>query len=287
MFDNSGPSSRTAILLVVAAALLTSAALAPMAYEASGGPEGSVMVVSIGSSISASSVDEAVAHLRDARTNDSVEAVVLKVDSPGGSAAQSERLYMAVERTAARMPVVSSVQGMAASGGYYAVAPTDRIYSLPAAEVGSVGVIATAPADTPSSYIKSGPDKSAGRADQTRREVEELQAAFVGSVMKHRELNMTRTELEHAKTYIGMRAVENGLVDEIGTTADAVDYAASEAGLDSYDVVRRDATPSTGLLLLQENANGTVVLSADTDSPYRYYMTVGEPADEVVIYDAS
>ncbi|WP_284014655.1 hypothetical protein [Halobaculum litoreum] len=105
--------------------------------------------------------------------------------------------------------------------------------------------------------------------------------------MKHRELNMSRTELEHAKTYIGMRAVENGLVDEIGTTADAVDYAANEAGLDSYDVTRRDASPSMGLLLFEETANGTVVLAEPTDSPYRYYMTVGEPADEVVIYNAS
>ncbi|MFC7098849.1 S49 family peptidase [Halobaculum marinum] len=281
------PSSRTILLLVVVAALLTSAVLAPVAHQATSGPDGTVMVVSIGSSISGSSVDEAVAHLRDARTNDSIEAVVLSVDSPGGSAAQSERLYMAVERTAAVMPVVSSVQGMAASGGYYAVAPTDRIFTLPAAEVGSVGVIATSPPDTPSSYIKSGPDKASGRADQTRREVEELQSAFVESVLKHRDLNMSRTELEHAKTYIGIRAVENGLVDEVGTTADAVDYAANEAGLDSYDVTRRDASPSMGLLLFEETANGTVVLSESTDSPYRYYMTVGEPADEVVIYNAS
>lgn len=287
MPSQSGPSSRSILLVVVVAALLTSAVLAPMAYRSTSGPEGSVMVVSIGSSISGSSVDEAVAHLRDARTDDSIEAVVLNMDSPGGSAAQSERLYMAVERTAAEMPVVSSVQGMAASGGYYAVAPTDRIFTLPAAEVGSIGVIATAPQDVPASYIRSGPDKASGRTDQTRREVEELQSAFVESVLKHRDLNISRTELEHAKTYIGMRAVENGLADEIGTTADAVDYAASEAGLDSYDVVRREATPAQGTLLLEESPNGTVVLSESTDPPYRYYMIVGEPADEVVIYNAS
>lgn len=280
--------SRTSVyVLVVVAALLAGAALAPMAHQATSGPEGSVMVISISSSISGGSVDEAVANLRDARTNDSIRAVVLKVDSPGGSAAQSERLYMAVERTAKQMPVVSSVQGMAASGGYYAVAPTDRIFSLPAAEVGSVGVIATAPAGTPSSYIKSGPDKASGRTDQTRREVEELQAAFVESVLKHRDLNMTRTELEHAKTYIGMRGVENGLVDEIGTTADAVDYAAQQAGLEHYSVVRRDAAPSIGLLLMEETTNGTVVMAKQSESPYTYYMTVGEPADGVVIYNAS
>lgn len=290
MSRKRGPAGTPLRVLVVVAALLTSAVLAPVAYQATSGPDDAVMVVSVSGSITGTSVDEAVAHLRDARTNESVEAVVLQMDSSGGSAAHSERLYLAVERTAQQMPVVASVHQMAASGGYYGVVPSDRIFTLPAAEVGSVGVIATPPSGLPGSFIKSGPDKAGGQADQTRREVEELQASFVGSVLKHRDLNISRTELEHAKTYLGMRAVSNGLVDEVGTTADAVAYAADQAGLESYDVARRSVAPSTQSITLGGDAtvtNGTVVLSTRTDSPYSYYMIAGEPAGEVVIYRGS
>ena len=133
-------AATTGYALALAAAVLVSAVLAPVAYGAmQDSTDQSVAVVQLSGGISAYSVDQTIQDLREVRRNDSVGAVVLEVNSPGGGVAASERLYLAVQKTAEAKPVVASVQQMGASGGYMAMLPAERIYTLPSGIVMATG----------------------------------------------------------------------------------------------------------------------------------------------------
>ncbi|WP_251329254.1 S49 family peptidase [Haloplanus pelagicus] len=289
--DGSSLTRFQSYALVVAAAVLLSAVLAPVAYDRATEPDGSVAVITVEGFISSNSVSEVQEDLREARENESVEAVVLNVDSPGGGAAASEQLYLSVQRTAEVMPVVASVKSTGASGAYYAMLPTRDIYVTPASVVGSVGVRGAAPGPSLPGEIKSGPDKASATAEQRRAQIETLQRAFVGSVMKHRsdDLELTRTEVAHAKVYTGARAVENGMADDIGSTQDAIRQAANAAGLDDYEVYRKEPPRTGGLFLLSTQDGGTVVVEKSpvgydaVESP-TYLMVYGDvrTQDEVI-----
>ena len=282
-----------AYVVAVVAAIVVSAVLAPVAWDYGTQPDGNVAVVSISGFVSATSVDAVAEDLEEARENESIDAVVLEVDSPGGGAAASERLYMAVQRTAQEMPVVASVQSMGASGAYYGMLPAERIYVTPASMVGSVGVRGTIPAPASNTEIRSGPDKASGTMDQRRRQIETLQRAFVGTVMKQRgdDLDLSREEVAHAKVYTGARAVDNGMADRIGPLAEAVDAAASMAGLSDYGVVEKEQPQRRGIVLAS-NGNATVAVERGigyrgVDAP-RLLMVHGEVnLDGEVIANAS
>jgi len=293
--DNRGSSAiggRTGYVLVVIAAVLVSAVLVPVVWEETSGPDDAVAVVSIDRTITSSTVDALEEDLREARQNETVKAVVLKVDSPGGSAAASERLYLAVQRTVeADIPVVASVQATGASGAYYAMLPAERIYTMPSSMVGSVGVRATKPAPPYGNEIRTGPDKASGTMEQRREQVETLRRMFVGSVMKHRgdDLNISREEVSHAKVYVGPNAVENGMADRIGTQSDAIEYAADQAGLDSYAVVEKEPPTLGGIILLGTDSGQPVVVKkspvgydgVDAGTPLMVYGEV-QYQDEVI-----
>jgi len=289
--DGSGLTRVQSYALVVAAAVLLSAVLAPVAYDRATAPDGTVAVVSVEGFISSNSVTSVQEDLREARENESIDAVVLNVDSPGGSAAASEQLYLSVQRTAQVMPVVASVKSTGASGAYYAMLPARDIYVTPASIVGSVGVRGAAPGPSLPGEIKSGPDKASATADQRRAQIETLQRAFVGSVMKHRsdELSLSRTEVAHAKVYTGARAVDNGMADRIGSTTEAIERAASAAGLEDYDVVRKEPPRLGGLFLLSTEDGGAVVVEKSpagydaVDTP-TFLMVYGDvqTQDEVI-----
>jgi len=285
--DGSGLTRVQSYALVVAAAILLSAVLAPVAYDRTTAPDGRVAVISIEGYISSGTVSPVQEDLREARENESIDAVVLNVDSPGGSAAASEQLYLSVQRTAQEMPVVASVKSTGASGAYYAMLPADDIYVTPASIVGSVGVRGAAPGPSLPGEIKSGPDKASATADQRRAQIETLQRAFVGTVMKHRGdvLELSRTEVAHAKVYTGARAVDNGMADEIGSTPEAIRQAASAAGLEDYEVVRKEPPRTGGLILLQAQNGDTIVVEKSptgydaVDTP-TFLMVYGEVQTE-------
>jgi protease-4 len=181
------------------------------------------------------------------------------------------------------MPVVASVKSTGASGAYYAMLPARDIYVTPASIVGSVGVRGGAPGPSLPGEIKSGPDKASATADQRRAQIETLQRAFVGSVMKHRsdDLELSRTEVAHAKVYTGARAVDNGMADRVGSTPEAIEQAASAAGLEDYDVVRKEPPRLGGLLLLSTEDGNTVVVEKSPAG----YQTVDTPTFLMVYGD--
>jgi len=232
-------------VVLVVVAVLIGTVLAPVAWgvasQATQSQSPTVAVVSISGPITGSTASQVVEDLRETRQNSSVEAVVIKVNSPGGSASASEQLYMAVNRTAAEMPVVAAVSGVSASGSYYAIAPADDIYVTPASVVGSVGAFATvqSPSGARGEIIRSGPDKATQTREQIKNQLETIQRSFVGTIMTHRgdELNISRDQLAHAKVYTGAVGIQNGLADRIGDVNSAVDRAATMADLDSQYTV--------------------------------------------------
>ncbi|MFB6269476.1 MAG: S49 family peptidase [Halobacterium sp.] len=264
---------RVATLVLVVVGIVVGVALAPYAWSYASQPDGKVAVVEVHGSITGETASGIVENLREARQNDSIQAVVLDVDSPGGAASASEQLYLAVKRTAAEMPVVTSVTGTAASGSYYAAIPSRDIYVTPASVVGSIGVRATLPSEgVPAGEVVTGPDKGSGSTHEgVRKRVETLRRAFVGSVMAERgdRLSLTREEVSHAKVYSGVEGVQVGLADEIGGIDTAIAAAADDAGLQDYEVVRMDA-PQPSLLSQLGLSAEDAPESATTEQVFEY-----------------
>jgi protease-4 len=169
-----------------------------------------------------------------------VKAIVLVTNSPGGSAAASEQLYLTVSDVANDTPVVTSVDAVAASGAYYAAAPSDRIFVKPSSIVGSVGVLAvTGQEITPNDIIvTTGPNKLGGSRRDFRYKLESLRRAFVGAVFAQRgdRIELSRGDVSKAGTYDGASAVRNGMADEIGGRKAAIRHAAELADVENYNV---------------------------------------------------
>lgn len=235
-------------VLVVVVGVVIGITLAPVAWNATAS-QGTVAVVPLSGTIDGGSAASVSSMLQQAREDPDVKAVVIVANSGGGAAAASEELYLQTKRTAAEMPVVTSVDASAASGAYYTVAPSDYIYAKPASIVGSVGVLATAPQNLEPNDIvaTTGPNKLSGGDEREFHYVlESMGNAFTSAVFEQRgdRLALSRSELQQARIYSGTQAVENGLADEIGGRQAAIERAAEEAGMDRYDVtvVRPDET---------------------------------------------
>lgn len=240
ILDRAARSYAVMVLLGLVVAMAVGPAVGSLATPTDTGPKDAVAVVPIDGTITTSRAEAVAWDLREVRRRDEVKAVVLQVNSPGGSAAASEQLYVAVRRTAAEMPVVVSVENAAASGAYYASVPADDILVTPASIVGSVGVRASYPSGGFGQEITTGPDKNTGgTAAEARARVETIQRAFVGTVMAHRgdRLAVSRQEVANAKVYAGARAVEHGFADRVGVLDDAIATAAAHADLDDYRVL--------------------------------------------------
>lgn len=214
------------------------------------GGEGSSDI--LGSTVGA---DRIIEHIREAQNDDSIKAVVLRINSPGGSAAASQEIGNEVVKLRdSGKVVVTSMGDVAASGGYWIASLSDKIVANPATITGSIGVIMQLN-NLEEFYrklglevitIKSGPHKDMGSAarDLTEKEREILQAMvndifdqFVNVVADGRKMDVERVRaIADGRVFTGRQAVEAGLVDELGDFYDAVDTAAELAGLEDYDV---------------------------------------------------
>ncbi|WP_336001425.1 S49 family peptidase [Halorientalis halophila] len=268
------------VLVFGVVGLVVAAALVPYAWGASTDADGTVAVVEVHGTIDGDTASAAIDDLREARQNDSIQAVTLDVNSGGGLASVSEQLYLAVKRTSEEMPVTVAVTGMAASGAYYASVPADDIYVTPASTVGSVGVRAIVPSGgSPDNQITTGPDKATGSTrGEARRQVETLRRAFVDSVVEERgdRLNLSASELSYAKVYSGTHGVGNGLADEVGGLDTAVSAAADDAGLSDYDTVRMESPTQSSLGLLGLDGSDGGSTPRTTVQSTQYLMVHGQ-----------
>lgn len=262
-------TSRQQLAVVVVAAAVVGGVLAPSVYAATNDPGDTVAVVEIEGPVNTALADDVESELAEIRANDSVGAVVLKLDTPGGAPVASERMYKAVQRTSEDMTVIASVQSISASGGYYAMAPADEIYVLPTSTVGSIGLNAPAPGTSSPAQGPSGPDKAGGNEIQGWAEQQTLADTFVDAMMAEREdeFEMPREEVAKADVYLGTEAVENGFADEIGSLNEAIHAAATEEGLGEYEVDTRETGPDTGFPILLRT-DTQVVAVYDNDPGY-------------------
>jgi protease-4 len=193
--------------------------------------------------------------LDEAARDDSVKAVVLRVDSPGGSAVASEIILAATKRVKAKKPFVVSMGDVAGSGGYYVACGSDIIYADSATITGSIGVVSGKFVTNPmwakigitfKSYDRGahadmlGSDRPFTKEGRERMQgyMDEIYGVFKGHVTAIRgdRLKKPIDELAGGRVYTGQQALELGLVDKIGTLEDAVHHIAKKANLTEYDV---------------------------------------------------
>lgn len=178
-------------------------------------------------------------------TTPGIRAVVLQIDSPGGAVIYTEELYLSLLKLREHKPLVVSINGMAASGGYYLAAAGDYVFAKPASIVGNVGVITTLPSDedqrfTDESYVATGPFKfSGGSRGDYLRQIELLKLGFLEAVFSQRgdRINVEREVISSGEIFLGLQAQRYGLIDELGSTNEAILKAAQMAHLAHYRVV--------------------------------------------------
>lgn len=205
-------------------------------------PRPQVGIVRLSYDIYGGSAFEIAAQLSYARQTPAVKAVVLVINSPGGSAAYSEELFLDVLNTRRRMPVIATIDLLAASGAYYMAAAADEIYAKPTSSVGSIGVIASLPGEVflEEQLLTTGPYKAfGGTQDFFVRQMERAKFAFLQGVLTGRgpRLQADPDYLSRAEIYSGVQALELGLIDGLGANDDAIRRAAELAGVSNYDVV--------------------------------------------------
>ena len=191
--------------------------------------------------------------LEELAEDDWVKAVVLRIDSPGGSALTSELLWQTINKVKQQKPVLVSMGNVAASGGYYIAAGADQIFADPLSITGSIGVFASLP--NASGLLKNmgihvetvetHPDAlgysifqplSKAFEIQTKKSIQITYETFKRRVAQGRNLNETVVEnIAQGRVWTGKQALEIGLVDSLGGLEETIAAAAKLAGLEEYN----------------------------------------------------
>lgn len=203
--------------------------------------------------------------MRSFRENDDVKAVVLRIDSPGGSATASEAMWQAVRETSTEKPVVVSMGDMAASGGYWLATAGDTILASPHTLTGSIGVFGmhlslgrmmetklgitydhVSTSDFADMFSGMRPLRDAERA-LFERSLGQIYTKFLERVAESRSMTVDAVDaIGQGRIWTGEAALNAGLVDQLGDLDDAIEIAAEMAGLeeDQYRI-RRLPRPRT------------------------------------------
>lgn len=224
--------------------------------------------------------------ISDVRKDTTVKAVVLRVNSPGGSVLASEKIKAELDLLKERVPVVASYGDYAASGGYWISAGCDKIFSDATTLTGSIGVFSMIPdvggAIKNKLHVTVTPVNSNRHADMyngmraldprevayMQASVEKIYAKFTEIVSEGRDMTVARVdEIAQGRVWTGAEALEIGLVDEIGTLEDAIRYAALSiegvTGLDKVQVAEYPK-PLTAFETLMETFGTTEGVFAGT-----------------------
>lgn len=193
--------------------------------------------------------------IREARTDSTVKAIVLRVNSPGGSAFGSEVIWREVKLAQEIKPVIVSMGDYAASGGYYISCPADMIVSNPTTITGSIGVFGTIPnfekllsekigitfdnvntnehSDMPSFYRKMTPFE----AGLMQNYVENTYQTFLSHVADGRKMQTVAVDsIGQGRVWSGENALTIGLVDQFGGLKEAIELARQKAGIEKFRV---------------------------------------------------
>ena len=224
-----------------------------------------------------------VQELRDAQNDKSIKAIVLRVDSPGGTPVAAEEIYSQILKTKAVKPVVVSMGDMATSAAYYISAPCSRIVASPDSFTGSIGVIWTFQnrseyySDVGTSYYvaESGTYKDVGADYRGLNDSEKAYAnaivneayeRFVTSVAQGRNMSYDDVKkLADGRAYTGADAQKLGLVDDLGGLYDAIDIAARMGNVSGTPVVTYLNQASDSETLLAGKSSNSTMTSLYSD----------------------
>lgn len=209
---------------------------------ASAVPRPVVGVIRLEDAIYTYSAQNTIKQIQYAIDHPEVRAVVLVMDSPGGTVVDTESIYMELTRLREKKPVVTVVNGMAASGGYYLSVNTDYIFAKPTSLVGNIGVIGYLP---PSPFviediITTGPYKLWGAPrDSDMRQVEMIKEGFFQAVKLGRGDKLTGSDAVtfSGQIFSGIDGLKLGIIDEFGTENDGAKKAAELAKVANYEIL--------------------------------------------------
>ena len=202
-------------------------------------PRPSIGVIRLNDAIYAATAKDLIAQIGYARDDPGIKAVVLILDSPGGTVVDTEAVYLELARLRQTKPVVTWVSGMAASGAYYLSSGTDYIIAVPSSEVGNIGVIGYLPSSPMilEDTISTGPYKLWGSPrDTTVREIEMIKQGFYQAVQLGRgeRLKAAQDVVLRGQIWPAGEALRLGLIDRLGSETDAYEQAARLAHLWHY-----------------------------------------------------
>lgn len=217
---------------------------------------GRSVVVSVGKKIGILEVygtildaQKLIEQIDEFRENDTIKAVVLRIDSPGGGVAPSQEIHAELKRLAEEKPLIVSMGAVAASGGYYLAVAGERLFANPGSITGSIGVIMSFPdyrelmgkVGVKTEVVKSGQFKDVGSSSReftdADREllqgmINDVHEQFVQAISEGRNLSIDRLRpFVDGRIFTGRQALELGLIDELGTFTDAIGYAAKVSGV--------------------------------------------------------
>ncbi len=222
------------------------------------------------------------------REDDSVRAIVLRIESPGGAVAPTQEIFDELRKTREKGKViVASMGSVAASGGYYIACAADSIMANPGTITGSIGVIMEVPnaeglfnkVGIGWQVVKSGQHKDIGSLSRSMTDkefgllqlvVDDVYEQFIEVVTRFRPLSREEVvDLADGRIYTGNQALPLRLVDRLGTYQDAIALAGRMAGLpDKLNVVRQ--RPKTFFDMLMENMETMTGLYSPGIVEYRY-----------------
>lgn len=208
-----------------------------------------------------------------AKEDDNVKAIVLRVDSPGGSALTSDIIWREIELAKEKKPVLVSMGNVAASGGYYIAAGANKIFAEPTTITGSIGVFGTIPnlnelaADIGINAEQVGTNKNSvdyslfePMTDDFRslvqESIEDVYETFLARVSEGRGISIAEVDsLAQGRVWSGVDAKRIGLVDELGNLNDAIEAAAKMAEIKKYGI-KKFPRYKTGLERFMEDFGG-------------------------------
>jgi len=209
-------------------------------------PQPAVGLIRVTSEVWSLSADFVLAQVREARNDNSIKAVVVVIDSPGGEVVPTQSIYLELKSLQDEMPVVGSIESFAASGGYLVALATDPIFAKPSSTVGNVGVWGYFPVDLAVNdvILASGPFKlTASNTEEFLREIEGVKQEFLATVVAQRgeRLQIQTVDLSQGLAYAGRQAQSLGLIDALGSQSEAIAKAAELAGIRDYKLVDLEA----------------------------------------------
>jgi protease-4 len=258
------------------------------------------VVYALGEIVSGEGSDEIIGSekisraIRDARKDDKVKAIVMRVNSPGGSALASDVILREVKLAAEAKPFIISMGDVAASGGYYIACAADMIFASPTTITGSIGVLGMIPnleetmknklgvtfdyamSNENSNFMSTFRPLTGYQKDVIQGYIEEVYDTFVDHVSKGRDMTWEAVdEVGQGRVWAGADAMDIGLIDEFGGLTDAIDAAAEMAELDTYTIKELPEQKDPIEELVKELMGGASInahIKAELGENYRIYQ---------------